>query len=130
MWAFKQTVSLCVYSLELSEWRGQNQRTLVVGWFPASLAVPASTSSNAGPNPAAGQPFISAPLKGSLQHTGHGDIKPDHSWGAPEGADRSVVLLIHSPQSHGFSFSFLAFSVIIFVVITPVKKVKNLLFFL
>ncbi|KAM9836460.1 non-receptor tyrosine-protein kinase TNK1 [Aulostomus maculatus] len=88
------------HGLELSEWRGQNQRTLSVGWFPASLIVPlppagvaaaaaVSTSSNSGPNPAVGSAFISTPVKGSLQHTGHGDTHPDRSWGTPENLDDS-----------------------------------------
>ncbi|KAM6908938.1 non-receptor tyrosine-protein kinase TNK1 [Xenentodon cancila] len=80
-------VTVIDHGLELSEWRGQNQRTLVVGWFPATLAVPACSPSSAGSNPAANQLFISAPLKGSIHHTGHGDVKPDLSWGAPEGLD-------------------------------------------
>lgn len=86
-------VTLVDHSLEMSEWRGQNQRTLGVGWFPASLVVPppppavsstaapaAPPSSSSGSNPVA----ISAPLKGSLLHTGHGDLKPQRSWGTPE----------------------------------------------
>lgn len=86
-------------SLELSEWRGQNQRTLAVGLFPACLTVPAvtaATPSSAGPNPAASAPHISAPMKGSLQHTGHGDVHPDRTWGTPERLEESVLLL-HSP---------------------------------
>ncbi|XP_061565602.1 non-receptor tyrosine-protein kinase TNK1 [Cololabis saira] len=82
-------VTVIDHGLELSEWRGQNQRTGVVGLFPASLAMPPTAPSSTGNNPAAKQPFISAPLKGSMHHTGHGDIKPDHSWGGPEGPDNS-----------------------------------------
>lgn len=91
-------------SLELCEWRGQNQRTLSVGFFPASLTAPSvptaaavavATSSNSGPNPASASVQISAPVKGSLQHTGHGDINPDHSWGTPKNLEESVILLIH-----------------------------------
>uniref|UniRef100_A0AAQ5Z2Q3 Non-specific protein-tyrosine kinase n=1 Tax=Amphiprion ocellaris TaxID=80972 RepID=A0AAQ5Z2Q3_AMPOC len=72
-------VTVIDHGLELSEWRGQNQRTLTVGWFPASLIVPlqpsvpvpvTTTSSNQGPNLASSSAFISAPLKGSLYHTG------------------------------------------------------------
>uniref|UniRef100_A0A3B5B7G9 Tyrosine kinase non receptor 1 n=1 Tax=Stegastes partitus TaxID=144197 RepID=A0A3B5B7G9_9TELE len=59
----------------LSEWRGQNQRTLTVGWFPAS------------PNLATSSTHISAPIKGSMHHTGHGDINPERSWGTPESLD-------------------------------------------
>lgn len=97
-------------SLEMSEWRGQNQRTLTVGWFPASLIVPppppnmavvpppASSGSGPGPVsvpipvPAASSTFISTPVKGSLHHTGHGDVHPDRSWGTPESLDESVLL--------------------------------------
>lgn len=91
-------LSLC--SLELCEWRGQNQRTLVVGWFPASLTVPSLPPAAAppvsvapGPNPVPASSYISAPVKGSLQHIGHGDIKPDRSWGASESLEESVILL-------------------------------------
>ncbi|XP_069026049.1 non-receptor tyrosine-protein kinase TNK1 [Embiotoca jacksoni] len=78
-------VTVIDHGLELSEWRGQNQRTLAIGWFPASLTVPshppaaAAASNNPGPNPTT---LISGPVKGSLQHTGHRDIKPEH-WGKP-----------------------------------------------
>ncbi|XP_038140879.1 non-receptor tyrosine-protein kinase TNK1 [Cyprinodon tularosa] len=77
-------VTVIDHGLEMNEWRGQNQRTLVVGWFPATLTVPATTSSSSGPNPPPGIPIISPPVKGSLQHTGHGDVHPDRSWGTPE----------------------------------------------
>uniref|UniRef100_A0A3P8NN41 Non-specific protein-tyrosine kinase n=1 Tax=Astatotilapia calliptera TaxID=8154 RepID=A0A3P8NN41_ASTCA len=70
-------VTVIDHSLELSEWRGQNQRTLAIGWFPASLTVPSLPS-------------------GSLQHTGHGDVNPERSWGTPENPDESVITLIHS----------------------------------
>uniref|UniRef100_A0AAQ6IV93 Non-specific protein-tyrosine kinase n=1 Tax=Anabas testudineus TaxID=64144 RepID=A0AAQ6IV93_ANATE len=33
-------VTVIDHGLELSEWKGQNQRTLAVGWFPASLTAP------------------------------------------------------------------------------------------
>ncbi|XP_061922171.1 non-receptor tyrosine-protein kinase TNK1 [Entelurus aequoreus] len=85
-------VTVVEHGLELSEWRGQNQRTLTVGWFPPSIIVPptpvasvasassiTSTSSHPGP-----VNYISPPVKGSLQHTGHGDIHPDRNWGTPE----------------------------------------------
>uniref|UniRef100_A0A3Q1GBF9 Tyrosine kinase, non-receptor, 1 n=1 Tax=Acanthochromis polyacanthus TaxID=80966 RepID=A0A3Q1GBF9_9TELE len=86
-------VTVIDHGLELSEWRGQNQRTLTVGWFPASLIVPLqlsvpvavpTTSSNQGSNHAAGSAFISTPVKGSLHHTGHGDINPDRCFGTPD----------------------------------------------
>ncbi|XP_044039250.1 non-receptor tyrosine-protein kinase TNK1 isoform X2 [Siniperca chuatsi] len=86
-------VTVIDHGLELCEWRGQNHRTLAVGWFPASLTVPslppAATAGNSGPNPASSTTYISAPLKGSLHHTGHGDIKPDRCWGTPESLDGS-----------------------------------------
>lgn len=89
-------VTVIDHGLEMTEWRGQNQRTLTVGWFPASLTMPshppvaaANTSSNSGPNPVSAAPHISAPVKGSLQHTGHGDVHPDRSWGTPESLDDS-----------------------------------------
>uniref|UniRef100_A0A3P8T668 Tyrosine kinase, non-receptor, 1 n=1 Tax=Amphiprion percula TaxID=161767 RepID=A0A3P8T668_AMPPE len=91
-------VTVVDHGLELSEWRGQNQRTLTVGWFPASLIVPlqpsvpvavTATSSNQGPNLATSSAFISAPLKGSLYHTGHGDINPENCWGTPENLNDS-----------------------------------------
>ncbi|XP_068569377.1 non-receptor tyrosine-protein kinase TNK1 [Cebidichthys violaceus] len=89
-------VTVIDHGLELSEWRGQNQKTLAVGWFPASfIAILASlppaavvaTAGNPGPNPAVAIPYISTPLNGSLHHTAHGDIKHDRSWGAPDKLD-------------------------------------------
>ncbi|KAM4564512.1 non-receptor tyrosine-protein kinase TNK1 [Fundulus diaphanus] len=77
-------VTVIDHGLEMSEWRGQNQRTLAVGWFPSILTVPVTTTSNAGLAPTPGMSIISPPLKGSLQHTGHGDLHPDRSWGTPE----------------------------------------------
>lgn len=90
-------VTVVDHGLELSEWRGQNQKTLTVGWFPASLIVPlqpsapvaVSTSSNQGPNLAASSAFISAPLKGTVYHAGHGDVNPERSWGRPENLNDS-----------------------------------------
>ncbi|KAF1380601.1 hypothetical protein PFLUV_G00165580 [Perca fluviatilis] len=86
-------VTIIDHGLELCEWRGQNQRTLTVGWFPASFVVVslplAATAGNSGPNPASSTPNISAPLKGSLQHYAHGDIKPERCWGTPENLDDS-----------------------------------------
>lgn len=94
--------SLC--SLELCEWRGQNQRTLMVGWFPASLTVPSlppnATAGNSGPSPASSSAYISSPLKGSLQHVAHGDIKPERTWGIPESVDESVLQLIIASLSY------------------------------
>lgn len=85
-------VTVIDHSLELSEWRGQNQRTMAIGWFPASLTVPslpsgaAVSSSSSGPNPGG---YISTPVKGSLHHTGHGDVNPERSWGTPETLDEA-----------------------------------------
>ncbi|XP_035639330.1 activated CDC42 kinase 1-like [Oncorhynchus keta] len=89
-------VTVIDHGLELCEWKGQNQRTLTVGWFPPSLAAPSSTPAPpAAPGPPAApappaSSLISPPLKGSLQHTGHGDTHPDRSWGTPERLDESV----------------------------------------
>ncbi|XP_054656395.1 non-receptor tyrosine-protein kinase TNK1 [Dunckerocampus dactyliophorus] len=83
-------VTVVEHGLELSEWRGQNQRTLNVGWFPPSLIVPPTPAASAvgAPSTASSNPgpvnYISPPVKGSLQHTAHGDIHPDRSWGTPE----------------------------------------------
>lgn len=66
-----------------------------MGWFPASLTVPSlpPAAGSTGPNPAVGSSYISGPMKGSLQHTGHGDIKPERCWGMPDSLDESVILL-------------------------------------
>lgn len=90
-------VTLVDHGLELSEWKGQNQRTLAVGWFPASLIAPslpstAPTAGNSGPNPSS---YISAPLRGSVHHTGHGDINPERCWGSPENLDESAGWKTH-----------------------------------
>ncbi|KAJ8008191.1 hypothetical protein DPEC_G00102200 [Dallia pectoralis] len=81
-------VTVIDHGLELSEWKGQNQRTLMVGWFPPSLIVPLSAPSAAPPIPASS--LISLPVRNSLQHTGHGDSHPDRSWGSPERIDETV----------------------------------------
>lgn len=67
----------------MCEWKGQNQRTLSVGWFPPALAAPALTAAV----PAPGQALISSPVRGSLQHTGHGDTDQARSRGNPERLD-------------------------------------------
>lgn len=106
-------------SLEMSEWRGQNQRTLTVGWFPPSLTmpplptvaiVPPPSNSGSGlgpvsvtsPVPVPTASYISTPLKGSLQHTGHGDVQLERSWGTPESLDESVILCLchNQPNQH------------------------------
>lgn len=79
-------VTVIDHGLDLCEWKGQNQRTLGIGWFPPTLTVPfVSTPGPLSSPPAAG--FISPPIRGSLQHTGHGDIKPERCWGGPERLD-------------------------------------------
>ncbi|KAE8279086.1 Activated CDC42 kinase 1 [Larimichthys crocea] len=96
--AANDLVTVIDHGLELCEWRGQNQRTLTVGWFPASLTAPsfppgvvatAAIVSTSPPNPPPSSALISAPVKGSLQHTGHGDIKPDRCWGTPESLEET-----------------------------------------
>ncbi|XP_060791572.1 non-receptor tyrosine-protein kinase TNK1 isoform X2 [Neoarius graeffei] len=72
-------VTVIDHGLDLCEWKGQNQRTLSIGWFPPTL------TASFGPNSGAG--LISTPVKGSLKHTAHGDINPDCSWGRPERLD-------------------------------------------
>ncbi|XP_063756288.1 non-receptor tyrosine-protein kinase TNK1 isoform X2 [Eleginops maclovinus] len=83
-------VTVIDHGLELCEWKGQNQRTLTVGWFPASLTVPSlpAAAANNGSNPAS-NPYISTPLRGSLQHIAHGDIKPELCRGLPENLEGS-----------------------------------------
>lgn len=54
-------------------WKGQNKRTLAVGFFPRAIVDPL--------RPKSGQD-ISRPLKHSLIHTGHGE-RDGHSWGDP-----------------------------------------------
>ncbi|KAM8897271.1 non-receptor tyrosine-protein kinase TNK1 isoform 2-T2 [Spinachia spinachia] len=78
--AANEPVTVIDHGHELSEWRGQNQNTLVVGWFPSSaVAMSAAPAGGSGP-----VPYISPPLNGSVQHAGHGDIKPERCWGAPD----------------------------------------------
>ncbi|KAB5579379.1 hypothetical protein PHYPO_G00194380 [Pangasianodon hypophthalmus] len=80
------TVTVIDHGLDLCEWKGQNQRTLCIGWFPPTLTT--SFVPSTGPlSPNSGAGFISSPLRGSLQHTGHGDINPERTWGAPERLD-------------------------------------------
>ncbi|KAI5609978.1 tyrosine kinase, non-receptor, 2b [Silurus asotus] len=68
---------------DLPEWKGQNQRTMNIGWFSPALTT--SFAPSAGPfSPNSGPVHISSPLRGSLQHTGHGDSKLERIWGAPE----------------------------------------------
>ncbi|XP_026122836.1 activated CDC42 kinase 1 [Carassius auratus] len=78
-------VTVIDHRLEMCEWKGQNQRTLSVGWFPPALTAPALTAAVSAPGPA----LISSPVKGSLQHTGHGGTDQASSWGNPERIDES-----------------------------------------
>ncbi|XP_063043454.1 non-receptor tyrosine-protein kinase TNK1 [Engraulis encrasicolus] len=86
-------VTVIDHGLELIEWKGQNQRTLAIGWFPAALIAPALPASNpSGSVHASSAPVkISAPLRGSLQHKSHGDVHPDRSWGTPERLDDNTT---------------------------------------
>lgn len=88
-------VTVIDHGLDMNEWKGQNQRTLSVGWFPAALIAPPAPPTPASasapiPVPVPSTAFISPPMKGSLQHTGHGDLKAEQSWGTPEGTDSSA----------------------------------------
>ncbi|KAJ8416824.1 hypothetical protein AAFF_G00327020 [Aldrovandia affinis] len=76
-------VTVIDHGLELSEWRGQNQRNLSVGLFPASVTAHSMPTPAPAPAPAPAPTFISAPLRESLQHKGHGDVHADRSWGMP-----------------------------------------------
>lgn len=84
-------VTVIDHGLELNEWRGQNQRTLNVGCFPASLTVPSlsAAASSDKAAAAASSVHISAPVKGSLQHIAHGDTHPQRSRGMPDSLDDS-----------------------------------------
>ncbi|XP_057710804.1 non-receptor tyrosine-protein kinase TNK1 isoform X7 [Corythoichthys intestinalis] len=83
-------VTLVEHGLELSEWRGQNQRTLSVGWFPPGVVVPPVPAPSGEPAPDPVSDFISAPMRGSLHHAAHGDVRPDRSWGTPDNLEESV----------------------------------------
>ncbi|XP_057710798.1 non-receptor tyrosine-protein kinase TNK1 isoform X2 [Corythoichthys intestinalis] len=82
-------VTLVEHGLELSEWRGQNQRTLSVGWFPPGVVVPPVPAPSGEPAPDPVSDFISAPMRGSLHHAAHGDVRPDRSWGTPDNLEES-----------------------------------------
>lgn len=62
-------------------WKGQNQRTFEIGWFPLC-----STRWLA---PKKGSNYISKPLKNSFVHTGH--CGPDGKWGSPRFIDRMYL---------------------------------------
>ncbi|XP_051962562.1 non-receptor tyrosine-protein kinase TNK1 isoform X2 [Xyrauchen texanus] len=82
-------VTVIDHGLEMTEWKGQNQRTLNVAWFPPALAAPSLTAVGmvTCPGPRPGPTLISPPLRGSLMHTGHGDTDPGRSRWTPEGID-------------------------------------------
>ncbi|XP_034146739.1 non-receptor tyrosine-protein kinase TNK1 isoform X2 [Esox lucius] len=84
-------VTVIDHGLEQSEWKGQNQRTLMVGWFPPVLTAPAiSVPGGAPPLPAAAPSLISPPLRGTLETRRQGDTHPDRSCGNPERIEQSV----------------------------------------
>lgn len=62
-------------------WKGQNQRTFEIGWFPlcSTRWLAAKKGSN----------YISKPLKNSFVHTGH--CGPDGKWGSPRFIDRMYL---------------------------------------
>lgn len=62
-------------------WKGQNQRTFGIGWFPLC-----STRWLA---PKKGSNYISKPLKNSFVHTGHCGL--DGKWGSPRFIDRMYL---------------------------------------
>lgn len=62
-------------------WKGQNQRTFEIGWFPLC-----STRWLA---PKRGSHYISKPLKNSFVHTGH--CGHDGKWGNPRFIDRMYL---------------------------------------
>ncbi|XP_039602886.1 non-receptor tyrosine-protein kinase TNK1 [Polypterus senegalus] len=61
-------------------WRGQNQRTLSVGFFPGAIVTQPSQKNEG---------FISMPLRNSFVHVSHGDMEPCRSWGCPERLDNN-----------------------------------------
>lgn len=62
-------------------WKGQNQRTFEIGWFPLC-----STRWLA---PKRGSNYISKPLKNSFVHTGH--CGPNGKWGNPRFIDQMYL---------------------------------------
>lgn len=73
-------ITVIEHGQDISEWKGQNQRTLGTGWFPPALAAPSLTAVT----PVSSSALISPPVRGSLHHAGHGDSDPARSWGTPE----------------------------------------------
>lgn len=72
-------------------WKGQNQRTFEIGWFPLC-----STRWLA---PKKGSNFISKPLKGSFVHTGH--CGSDGKWGSPRFIDHMYLKNPLEPDDMG-----------------------------
>ncbi|XP_066578609.1 non-receptor tyrosine-protein kinase TNK1 isoform X2 [Amia ocellicauda] len=75
-------ITVINHGMDLVEWRGQNQQTLSVGWFPPGLVASVAPGTSSGS--AQGSAIISAPLRNSLVHAGHGDTHPERSWGTPD----------------------------------------------
>ncbi|XP_027203989.2 activated Cdc42 kinase [Dermatophagoides pteronyssinus] len=70
-------------------WKGQNQRTFDIGYFPRSMAKDLrSLKSN----------DISKPLKNSFIHTGHMDPTGKKSWGNPEFIEKMYLEHPIEPQ--------------------------------
>jgi len=62
-------------------WKGQNQRTFEIGWFPLCSTRWLAPKRN--PN------FVSKPLKNSFVHTGH--CGPNGRWGSPKMIDQMYL---------------------------------------
>lgn len=70
-------------------WKGQNQRTFNVGWFPLNI------TQWLGPKK---QSYISKPIKNSFIHTGH--LGPDGRWGDPKSIDPMYLKNPLAPIHH------------------------------
>lgn len=75
-------------------WKGQNQRTFEIGYFPRSIAKDFRLNAN----------DISKPLKNSFIHTGHQDLLGKKSWGNPEFIEKMYLENPIEPQDF-FGFS-------------------------
>lgn len=71
-------------------WKGQNQRTFEIGWFPLC-----STRWLA---PKRGTNYISKPLKNSFVHTAH--CGPNGRWGSPKDIDPSAIRKQYETGNH------------------------------
>ncbi|XP_072315269.1 non-receptor tyrosine-protein kinase TNK1 [Eucyclogobius newberryi] len=85
-------VTVVDHGLDMTEWKGQNQRTLSVGWFPSILIMPppppAAAAVGPAPIPIPGS-YSSSPVKGSLQHIGHrGSPEADNVWRSGSGREK------------------------------------------